>query len=184
MGRSSSGCASSRSRRSSTYWAFRKNVRDFFAVADAGLIASRFKGESCPLVLIECLSVGKPVVSTDIGEVKNMLTTDSGLAGVLHTLSDWTVDVQRLSEIILKLANDRDEYQQICNRVPEAASKFDPDKMIDNYINVYMDVLTGRKRRQEGTIRGSIVLVVYNMARELPRTLRIIQCEVPAIGSR
>jgi glycosyltransferase involved in cell wall biosynthesis len=153
---------------------FRANVRDFFAIADAGLIASRFKGESCPLVLIECLSVGKPVISTDIGEVKNMLMGDHGLAGVVHPLNNWTIDVSALSDTILNLASNSQEYTRICKLVPTAIAKFDRDKMIDRYISVYKSVLRGRRGRPEGSFDVSVVLVVYNMARELRRTIKTL----------
>ena len=35
-----------------------------------GLMPSRFKGESYPLVVIDCLFAGKPVLASNIGEVK------------------------------------------------------------------------------------------------------------------
>lgn len=46
------------------------NVRDYFVCSDMGLITSRFKGESYPLVIIDCLFAGKPVLASNIGEIK------------------------------------------------------------------------------------------------------------------
>ncbi|MBD9520725.1 glycosyltransferase [Ensifer sp. ENS02] len=149
---------------------FRDNVRDYFALCDAGLIASRFRGESCPLVLIECLSVGRPVISTEIGEVREMLSTEDGLAGVIEELDNWSVNVISLSDKIHSLANDAQLYEEVTGNVSAAARKFDQDLVVDQYIGVYNSVFQSAKRRSRQT-RLSVVLVAYNMARELPRTL-------------
>ncbi|TXN71447.1 glycosyltransferase family 4 protein, partial [Methylobacterium sp. WL8] len=116
---------------------FQVNVRDFFNIADVGLITSTFRGESCPLVLIECLSVGKPVIASDIGEVSNMLATKTGMAGRVHQLNDWAIDVEEVAKIILDLSNSLQSYNSLKAHVLEAFSKFDHNVMIDNYIKVY-----------------------------------------------
>lgn len=149
---------------------FRDNVRDYFALSDAGLIASRFRGESCPLVLIECLSVGRPVITTEIGEVRDMLSTEHGLAGIIEGLDDWAINVSSLSDKIHALANGRQLYDEVRQNVAAASRKFDQDLVLDQYIAVYDSVFES-SRRKARKIRLSVVLVAYNMARELPRTL-------------
>lgn len=120
---------------------FRSNIRDFFAMSDMGLIASRFKGESYPLVLIDCLHTGKPVLATDIGEIRNMLSTGDGLAGAIIELEDWTLPVHAMATSIVQLANDKANYQTLLSRVAHAAAKFDLDVMTDKYVDVYEEVL-------------------------------------------
>ena len=60
---------------------FQPNTQDYFAAADLGILPSRFPGESFPLVIIECLNAGTPVLASDIGEIRYMLTNDQGIAG-------------------------------------------------------------------------------------------------------
>ena len=54
---------------------YRQNIRDYFAASDMGFLPSRFQGESAPLVIIDCLFAGKPVLASDIGEIREMLDT-------------------------------------------------------------------------------------------------------------
>ena len=71
----------------------KSNVRDYFAASDMGFLPSRYKGESFPLVVIESLLSGKPVLASDIGEVRYQLTTSNDkIAGVLFELDNWKID--------------------------------------------------------------------------------------------
>ncbi|MBP2547682.1 glycosyltransferase involved in cell wall biosynthesis [Neorhizobium galegae] len=121
---------------------FKSNIRDYFAAADMGFLPSRFKGESAPLVLIDCLLAGKPVLASDIGEIRVMLDTPEGPAGALFPLQDWTIDADGLAELIVAVANDPERYAGMASRVPEAAAKFEMAAMVEKYEEVYRSVLT------------------------------------------
>ena len=117
---------------------FRENIRDYFAMADLGLIPSRFHGESFPLVLIDCLHAGTPIVASAIGEIPAMLEAEGGMAGVLFDLEDWQIPVAQLSAIIESLAVPGSElYARIRQQVASAARKFDPEVMCEKYHAVY-----------------------------------------------
>ena len=132
---------------------FRSNVRDYFAASDMGFLPSRFKGESAPLVLIDCLLSGKPVLASDIGEIRHMLDSDDGLAGELVALKEWVIPVEAVGQIILTLANDPFAYQRLLHRVPLAAAKFDTRVMVDNYEEVYRGVLVTPENDAPGSIK-------------------------------
>jgi glycosyltransferase involved in cell wall biosynthesis/SAM-dependent methyltransferase len=119
------------------FMGFKSNIRDYFAMADIGFLPSRFKGESFPLVIIDCLFSGKPVLASSIGEIPEMLKAENGLAGSLFELDDFQISINRLSEIIARLANDDEYYQGILSNVAQASKKFDVELMIDKYVDVY-----------------------------------------------
>ncbi len=127
---------------------FRSNTRDYFATADAGLLPSRFKGESFPLVIIDCLHAGRPVISSDLGEIPYMLTTPDGVAGAMFALDDWQVPVEQLALIIADLARNRSLLDKMTALVPQAAKRFDPDLMRDRYDAVYQRVIQRAEDRQ------------------------------------
>jgi len=116
---------------------FRQNIRDYFATCDMGFLPSRFKGESAPLVVIDCLLAGKPVLASDIGEIRHMLDSPDGLAGELFSLRDWSLDVDAIGRAIVDLANQPSRYQTLCSRVSSAARKFSTMAMVDRYEEVY-----------------------------------------------
>lgn len=123
---------------------FQAQVRDYFAMADMGLLPSRFKGESAPLVLIDCLFAGRPLLASDIGEIRTMLTSPHGPAGEFFALQDWTIPVDELSEHMVQLAQDLHRYAALSEHVSAAAEKFDPDRMAERYGQVYAEALQGR----------------------------------------
>lgn len=124
---------------------FQSNIRSFFACADMGFIPSRFQGESFPLVLIDCLATGRPVLASAIGEIPQMLATSQGLAGVTFPLDDWQVPVQQLGLLIAELANHSRRYEEMLKCVPEAASQFDPEFMVKAYEDLYGSLLDSTK---------------------------------------
>lgn len=120
---------------------FRSNIRDYFAMADMGILPSRFKGESYPLVLIDCLLAGKPIIASRIGEIHEMLSADDSLAGELLELQNFSIPIENLANLIVRLASDSTYYQILKGRVPSAVKKFDPSIMIEKYEDIYRSVL-------------------------------------------
>jgi len=120
---------------------FQPQVRAYFSCADIGLIPSRFQGESFPLVLIDCLMTGKPVLASNIGEIKQMLATNAGLAGLVFDLNNWQIPIESLAKIIREIANDPTHYKALVDRVKAAALKFDPIRMVEDYERVYINLI-------------------------------------------
>ncbi len=157
---------------------FQKNVRGYFAVSDIGLLTSRFKGESCPLVLIECLSVGRPMIATDVGEVTKMLEFGGKLAGFAVPLIDWMVDIKSIARGIVQLCEDKILYEELRKLSSDAFLKFDPDVVIGQYIDLYKQTLALPRAK----LKLSVVLVVYNMKREIMRTIKTLSPEFQGLS--
>lgn len=116
------------------------NVRDYFNMGDAGLLPSRFKGESYPLVIIECLMTGKPVVATAIAEVPNQIVDEDGKpAGLLVPLKDWHYNVEQLAEEMTRLANDEVLYGQLKSNTNSVCRKFAIDRIVLDYLEIYRE---------------------------------------------
>jgi glycosyltransferase involved in cell wall biosynthesis len=119
---------------------FKRNVRSYFAISQMGFLPSKFRGESFPLVIIECLQTGRPVLASAVGEVSYMLDSGDGLAGAVFELDDWSIDVPTLAQQIATLASDGDSYRQLQSRVAAAEKKFDPDVLARKHDAVYRQV--------------------------------------------
>ena len=119
---------------------FQSQVRAYFACSDMGFIPSRFQGESFPLVLIDCLMTGKPVLASNIGEINQMLSTRDGRAGLVFDLNNWQIPIENLAKLIRDIANDSVHYEAIRSKVKEASQQFDPNRMAEEYERVYLSL--------------------------------------------
>lgn len=112
---------------------FKSNVRDYLAAADVGLLPSEYAGESFPLLIIDSFFAGRPVVSSNLGEVKSMV----GDAGIIFDLIDEKVPVAELAKILRELADNPAAYEKISNHVKEQAENFSIERVAEKYIAIY-----------------------------------------------
>ncbi|MBR1806307.1 MAG: glycosyltransferase family 4 protein, partial [Selenomonadaceae bacterium] len=112
---------------------FQSNVRDYLAAADIGLLPSEYAGESFPLLIIDSFFAGRPVVSSNLGEVPAMVVD----AGIVFDLVDGKVPVDTLAKILRTLADDLTAYEKISSRVDAQAEKFSIEHVADEYIKLY-----------------------------------------------
>ena len=114
---------------------FKSNVRDYLAAADVGLLPSEYAGESFPLLIIDSFFAGRPVVSSNLGEVRAMVED----AGVVFDLVDGKVPVAELEKILRTLADDSELYENLRSRVAVVAEKFFIERVAEKYVAVFED---------------------------------------------
>lgn len=114
------------------------NVRDYFAMSDCGMLPTYFSGESYPLVVMECLMAGKPMIVTDIAETRNQLAGKNGLmAGILINLKDGKVLPEDIAEAICTLRDNPDRYQEIYCNVESIRKKFNIEDIVKQHFELY-----------------------------------------------
>lgn len=115
---------------------FQKDPMRYYYAADAGLLPSYFSGESFPLVIIECLFAGKPVIASNVGEIPNMLTTeDSRMAGIVFDMHRGETD--SLKRIILELSNDPSRIETMSEAIPALTERLDINNVAEKYLCEY-----------------------------------------------
>ncbi len=62
---------------------YQECINGAYAISDVAILPSRFEGESFPLTLIQAMHMGAPIIATDIGEIRKMLTAGEKTAGIL-----------------------------------------------------------------------------------------------------
>jgi glycosyltransferase involved in cell wall biosynthesis len=120
---------------------FKRNVRGYFAVADMGFLPSKFRGESFPLVIIECLQAGRPFLASNLGDIAYMLSSADGLAGLLVDLDGAEINIDLWAEKIVALVSDTEACKLLNSRVSGAAQKFDSSIMAKKHDDVYRSAL-------------------------------------------
>ncbi|MBI5966097.1 MAG: glycosyltransferase [Chloroflexi bacterium] len=117
---------------------FKSHLVDYFASSQIGFLPSYFKGESFPLVMIECFMAEKPVIASKIGEIPDMITTDDDrVGGALVKLHKGKVRPEDLASALIKMVNNKDYYQECVESVKILKNKFDLDSIAEKYLEVY-----------------------------------------------
>lgn len=120
---------------------FKNNIRDYYAMSDMGIIPSRFKGESFPLIIIDCLFAGKPILASNIAEIRTMIKSENGqFAGALFDLINWEIPKDELTRLIIKCATDTNFYDKMLFEVRIAANKFDINNIFLKYAVCYKKI--------------------------------------------
>lgn len=123
------------------------NVSSYFRISDVGMLLSRFKGESYPLSVIECLQEGKPVIATDVGEIRHeLMDQNHEPAGILIPAGSTETIIRDAARAICLLAEDPEVYDRYQSRCKSASAKFDMKKIAEMYLNVYRKVLSEKEK--------------------------------------
>jgi glycosyltransferase involved in cell wall biosynthesis len=125
-----------------TMTGFRADAERLLAGLDLFVLPSLF-GEGLPMVLLEAMGIGVPVVSTPIEGIGDIV--QDGRTG-------WLVppgDAGALSEIIFAVAEDPQLRRDVASRGREAILRgYSADGMSLGIESVYRDVLTARSSRR------------------------------------
>lgn len=121
---------------------FSENSAGYYAAADMGIMLTRFKSESFPLTILDCLFAGKPYISCDVGDIRNMLTQGADIAGAVVPLEDWQVPVAEVADIIQRFATDPQLYSQACELVPLLAARYRIEHVAEQYLEIFQNAVT------------------------------------------
>ena len=108
----------------------RKDIFEIMKMVDYNVLSSNFEGLS--LSAIESLASGKPFIASDVSGL-NFIKNK----GLLFPKGDE----EELARLILELDNNRNLYHQVTNNCLSLAKNYSIEKMLDNYVNVYLNIL-------------------------------------------
>lgn len=117
-----------------SFTGFRRDIKEILATIDIFVIPSLLEG--LPMILLEAMGMGKPIVATDIDGIKEVL--ENGKTGLLVPPRDTVA----LTDAIVNLLIYRDQAHQMginARRVVE--EKFGVDIMVEKVEDVYEDLL-------------------------------------------
>ena len=117
---------------------FVNNPVDCVDVFDVGVLASSLR-ESLPNSIAEYLFCGKSVISTDIGEIQRMLTTDEGQeAGLLISFPEHGLaNAQELYQAMYRYATNEPMLKQHQQFARLAFAKFNMARCVQAYTDLY-----------------------------------------------
>lgn len=113
------------------------NPLDWIAKMNVGLLPSYYSSESLPTTVIEYLYCGIPVIASDVGEVRNMITTPAGLAGQIMTINQNDSDAEQLSLLMKGYITDQELHKTHQQRAKTAFQEFDMQQCARSYEQLY-----------------------------------------------
>lgn len=120
---------------------YQRNVRGYFAVADLGFLPSKFRGESFPLVIIECLQSGVPFLASELGEIARMLEGPAGMAGAVVPLDGDKIDVSAFAGVLARMLQEEGVFKAMQEAVNGSVEKFDPAILASKHDAAYRAAL-------------------------------------------
>lgn len=112
---------------------YQKNIYDYIAKFDLMVMTSRFEG--IPLVVLEAMAIGTPVLSSDVGGVNEVIKDNK--TGILVNSFDENEFVSKISELI----NNPEKLHEISENALTLINNFSVKKMVKNYENMYLNYL-------------------------------------------
>jgi glycosyltransferase involved in cell wall biosynthesis len=121
------------------------NIQDYINVADIGLLPSFFLGESMPLILLEMMAQGKAIITTDVGDIPDMMGEGSQAAGIMVALTkNNTVHQASFNKAIepLMVKSARTKLGRAAKR--RYKTYFTMERMMDEYAKLYDGIIENR----------------------------------------
>jgi len=115
-------------------------VRDVISLIDVGIISS-YDSEAISRIGMEYLSMGKPVVATDVNVLPEII--ENGKNGFITN----TEDPYSMAEAVIKLLTDVNLYQKIAKNNKESSKeRFDYLKEAEKTVAIYESLLLKKKQ--------------------------------------
>jgi glycosyltransferase involved in cell wall biosynthesis len=107
------------------------NVKPYYEAMDVFMMSSSFEG--LPIALLEAMSMGCAIVSTDAGGIKEVLRPEKD--GFLVSVDEW----KSLSKSIVALAEDEEKLQYYQSKARErVVNSFSIEVMVNALENLYL----------------------------------------------
>lgn len=115
---------------------YQSNVHGLMRMSDCCLLPTRFPGESYPLILIQALQNALPCISTDIGEIPNILVDKNDSAGYIIDHKDTAHFQGSLTEAMRSILDPAiyDSKRQTAASIGEG---FSMELLAESYIEVF-----------------------------------------------
>ncbi len=120
-----------------------QNVLEYYPKIDVLLLSSVSEGQ--PLVILEAMASGTPVVATDVGACREMVEDELGRSGFIVPPKDYI----GIAKALIKLYEDKELWNEFSkNGKRVVREKYRLDQMIKRYKELYMKAFLVKKNRK------------------------------------
>lgn len=117
-----------------TLFGQRSDVAALLNAADVYVSSSHWEG--LPVAILEAMSAGLPIVSTSVGDIPRVVSSDSGILVPPR-------DIKNLAHAMIELARNPERRKQMgANARAYVYRHHSPETWIDQYISLYQELLS------------------------------------------
>lgn len=109
---------------------YQKNIYDYIAKFDLMVMTSRFEG--IPLVILEAMGIGTPVLSSDVGGI-NEIIKDNETGSLVRSFNE-----EEFFNQISYLINYPEKLEKISGNASNYIQNFSVENMVKNYEKLYL----------------------------------------------
>ena len=110
------------------------DIQNFLKGVDV-LILTSFN-EGTPIAIIESQRLGRPVIATDVGSVRECLSNGTSGYAIEY-------DALHFAEIIESFASDRKKLEEFSNEaIRFSGEKFTPERLAGDYMRIYKSLMS------------------------------------------
>jgi len=125
---------------------FRPNPLDYYATADMAFLPSIYRAETFPLTIVEALFASRPVIASDVGDVKQMLAAGNGeVAGAVFALDDWQIPVDEVAGLVERFAVDPAAVSWASRLAWQKSGEFEIGGIADRYAALFSEGQEGSR---------------------------------------
>lgn len=127
-----------------TFLGYQSRIHGLYRLSDVAVVPTRFAGESFPLIIIQSLQTGTPVIATRIGEIEDMISGPEDEAGILLEYQrDTELFTASLREAMadMLITSERERYARAAR---ERGKTYSMDKVARDYAAIYDELVKGQ----------------------------------------
>ncbi|PLV55729.1 GT4 family glycosyltransferase PelF [Thermotoga sp. SG1] len=115
-----------------------QNVKEYYPKMDLLLLSSVSEGQ--PLVILEAMAAGLPIVATGVGSCREMVYDKDGQCGIIVPPKDHF----SMAKAIVKICEDDDLRRTFSRNSRRVVQKYRLDRMIESYRKIYLSLIEKR----------------------------------------
>ena len=117
---------------------FRKDISKIYSLLDVFALTSLHEGT--PMVILEAMAMGVPIIATDVGGVANIIQDNKN--GILLKPEDPRL----VSRALLKLLRNPDVSERLSSKAyRHVKERYSVERMVSQYESIYVDIVNKKR---------------------------------------
>lgn len=119
---------------------FTDEVDKYISLCNICALPTYYKGEELPTFIIEAMAMGKPVLATDLGEIREMMTSNGNLCGKIIPLNEGKPEISEIKKALSEMFEDSKLLTEYSAISLHRSKSFLLNEMANKYIQFFHNI--------------------------------------------